>query len=76
MKKNKLKKLSKIQSLPNFTEHEKQQIRFTLRHTTPLQRLKWLEETLQLLFPYLLKNQQKSPSASRYPNFEKTFTLK
>ena len=32
-----------------FDEHETQQILFILRNTTPLQRVNWVEEILELL---------------------------
>ena len=47
-------------SLPGFAEHEKHQILFIARHTTPLQRLKWLEHNLKLLFPTSRKRFKKS----------------
>ncbi len=37
----------------SFAAHEREQILFNLKNTTPLQRLEWLEETLELLSPYL-----------------------
>ena len=44
---------SEIPPFPDFAGHERRQVLFNLRHTTPLQRLKWLEETIHLLAPYL-----------------------
>ena len=47
-------------ALNGFEAHEREQLFFTVRNTTPEQRLQWLEELLPLLARYLKDRRPKS----------------
>ncbi|HEV7299043.1 MAG TPA: hypothetical protein VGN72_06715 [Tepidisphaeraceae bacterium] len=47
-----------------MAEQERQQILYKARHTTPLQRIIWLEETRKLLAPYLLRGEKARANAT------------